>query len=372
MGDALWAAMYDRFAEPELTKLAESGQLEAAYHLTRCLRAFCSRLADLRQATQGFSDWQDLFLDMELPIAGVEIEGTGLLVAGRVDAVRANAEHGVVVVDYKLSQGGQVEHDLLQLAIYGHLLEASRPGLSFIGLLEYYDPDLTCIEASPADLRSLFAEMVRPVALEIASASAFSGPSVSALTSGSAVPAKPEESEEQDFSTQLVETFADFRLEIEVIDRIVAPQLVRYKVRPARGVKVVSLANRAEDVQVRLALQSPPRIEPGQGFVSVDVPKARPRTVYWKEVQSDDALASHESPVVFPIGNAESQGRRRYTISQETIGAEQHDADCTAAHALRCPQRAARRADRRNPRWPAAYATASVRQAFTGRIGPAQ
>ena len=215
-------------------KLAESGEVEAAYHLTRCLRTFCSRLAELREATPGFADWQDLYLDMELRIAGVEIDRTGLLVAGRVDAVRASADHGVVVVDYKLSQGGQVKHDLLQLAIYGHILEASRPNLSFTGLLEYYDPDLTCIEASPAELRSLFAEMVLPVVHEIASASA-SG-------SSSPVPTQPAESDEPNFSTQLVETFADFRLEIEVLDRVIAPQLVRYKVRPAPGVKVVSLA----------------------------------------------------------------------------------------------------------------------------------
>jgi S-DNA-T family DNA segregation ATPase FtsK/SpoIIIE len=289
--DALWQALYEHFAEKELTKLTGARQVESAYHLSRCLRAFCARLNDLRQTIAGFTDWQDLFLDMELPIDGVEIDGTGLTVCGRVDAVRADTAHGVVVVDYKLSQGGQAKHDLLQLAIYAYLLEASRPGLRFTGLLEYYDPELTCIDVSPAELRDLFDDMVRPVVDELA-----------AGTRPSAATARPTSTEEPDLSAQLVETFGDFRLNVEVVSRVAAPQIVRYKIRPAPGVKVVSLANRAEDVQVRLALPSPPRIEPGRGYVSVDIPKAKPATVYWRDVQADGALTHHDSRVVFPIG----------------------------------------------------------------------
>jgi Recombinase len=39
-------------------------------------------------------------------------------------------------------------------------------------------------------------------------------------------------------------------------------------------VKVASLANRAEDLQVSLALDAPPLIRPGRGFVVIDLPRA--------------------------------------------------------------------------------------------------
>ncbi|HEX6994920.1 MAG TPA: DNA translocase FtsK [Gammaproteobacteria bacterium] len=332
--DDLWHALYDRFAEADLTELAETGQLESALHISLCLRTFCTRLASLRGSIQGFAGWQDLFLGMELPIEGVVIADTDFAVSGRVDAVRADTKHGVVVVDYKLSRGSQTKHDLLQLAIYAHLLEAIRPGLSFAGLLEYYDPELCCIEVDPDDLRALFRDVVMPVLREMTDTrraaearrtgiAAHPGDGKAAspqqrgaagdraadeATDGSAETAQAETThadtaradEEPDLSTLIVETFADFRLDVQVVGRVKAPQLVRYKVRPARGVKVVSLANRSEDLQVRLTLPSPPRIGPCEGYVSVDIPKRCPRTVYWSDIRS--ASRSEHGSVVFPIG----------------------------------------------------------------------
>lgn len=322
----LWQALYDHFAQRDLTQLAQAGKVESALHLSHCLRAFCGRLAELRRSIPGFAGWQDLFLGMELSIDGVAIDGTEFTISGRVDAVRSDGKHGIVVVDYKLSRGSQAKHDLLQLAIYAHLLEVSRPGLIFTGLLEYYEPELYCIEVNPADLRGLFRDVVIPVLREMTearraeklrrrrrAAADFGNADIEArherrtvedATGGAfetAQAAAAHTVEEPDLSTLLVETFADFRLDVEVVGRIVAPQLVRYKVRPARGVKVVSLANRAEDLQVRLALPSPPRIGPCEGYVSVDIPKKRPRTVYWSDIRGASSQQEH-GPVVFPIG----------------------------------------------------------------------
>ncbi|MGQ0591585.1 MAG: DNA translocase FtsK [Gammaproteobacteria bacterium] len=96
--------------------------------------------------------------------------------------------------------------------------------------------------------------------------------------------------------------FAAFKLEVDILGKIEAPQLVRYRVRPAPGVKVVSLANRAEDLQVRLALHQPPLIGPAQGYVHIDIPRPKPDTVRWSEVMSDPAYQHHPSPVALPIG----------------------------------------------------------------------
>lgn len=298
-GEALWRECYQRFAEARLSELAEAGQVESAHHLSRCLRAFCGRLSELRRALPDFNDWQDLFLGEELAVQGVEIGGTGLRVSGRVDAVRSDPVHGVVVVDYKLSRGAQAKEDLLQLAIYAHLLEASRPGLRFAGLLEYYEPELNPLEVSPADLRDLFKQMVLPVVCELTGRKARAGEEADAATAG---PTPSGSSIEPDLSDRIAGTFEAFKLNVEVVGRIIAPQLVRYQVRPAAGVKVVSLANRAEDLQVRLALSAPPRVEPAEGYVTIDVPKKEPDIVFWRDVQAHPDLARHPSRVAFPIG----------------------------------------------------------------------
>jgi len=307
--EALWHEFYHRFAEASLGELAEAGQVESAHHLSACLRAFCARLAHLRGAIAGFSHWQDLFLGEELAVDCTDIAGTGLCVSGRVDAIRRDPAHGVVVVDYKLSRGGETKHDLVQLAIYGHLLEASRPGIDFTGLLEYYEPELAVLEVSAADLRDLFSQMVLPVAAELGRP-ASAPPAVPAPPPATPVPPDPVSDPpvsdtpggETDHSALIAETFAAFKLAVEVMGRTTAPQLVRYRVRPAAGVKVVSLANRAEDLQVSLALPSPPRIEPARGCVTIDVPKAVPDTVLWRDIQAAPELADHPSRVAFAIG----------------------------------------------------------------------
>lgn len=279
--DDLWREFYHRFAEEALAELAVAQKLESAHHLSHCLQAFCTRLNELRQAKPDFGHWQDIFLADEMAIKEV-LFTSGLLISGRVDAVRTDPTYGVVVVDYKLSHGSNAKEDLVQLAIYAHLLEKTRPGLIFTGLLEYYEPTLNQLHVTPDELRGIFNDLVVPV--------------IEMLTADKGKTVQP------DLSQQIVQTFAAFNLEVTVIGKIEAPQLNRYKVRPAPGVRVVALANRAEDLQVRLALPTPPRIEPAQGCVTIDVPKDKPDAVLWRNIRNDSALVDHPSRVAFPVG----------------------------------------------------------------------
>src|SRR5690606_30142063 len=151
---------------------------------------------------------------------------------------------GVVVVDYKLSRGGEARHDLVQLAIYARLLKLARPGLAFTGLLEYYGPELTVVEASPAELDDLFDTLVQPVIEELAAGGAVDRvrPGVPAAGGGSrvaagaapATPAAPPvgEAPQPDHSALIEATFAAFKLDVSVVGKIEAPQLLRYQVRP--------------------------------------------------------------------------------------------------------------------------------------------
>ena len=85
----------------------------------------------------------------------------------RVDAIRIHPERHLEVVDYKLSQGHEQKADLVQLAIYAHLLPIWRPGCEFCGTLEYYLPEFSEVHVSRADLSDIFAGMVAPVLREM-------------------------------------------------------------------------------------------------------------------------------------------------------------------------------------------------------------
>jgi S-DNA-T family DNA segregation ATPase FtsK/SpoIIIE len=295
-GEELWGMLYDQFAREPLEELIARGQLPSAHHLAKALRSFCDRLASLRKSAPEFRNWQDLFVTQEFRIDRVPFHfgSDEILVSGRPDAVRTDRETGLQIVDYKLSRGGSLKQDLLQLAIYSRLLQLVRPGLRFAGALEYYEPELHLVSASAAELDDLFREIVEPV-LSVLSSGKHPQKSASSATALSATG--------DDFQTvarKIERCYADFKLTVTVLRCEEAPQLVRYRVLPASGVKVVSLANRAEDLQVALALPQPPLVRAAPGCVTIDLPKPQPDTVSWETVIKSPALP--EGPLVFPVG----------------------------------------------------------------------
>jgi len=302
---ALWHTLYERFAAAPLAALAAADQVESAHHLARCLRAFCDRLEHLRRRTPDFSTWQNLFLGREYQLNHLPLPAgsTRMWVSGRLDAVRVHPEHGIEVVDYKLSQGAHAKHDLIQLAIYSRLLSAAKRGLRCVGTLEYYSPELQALQVTAEELDGIFDDSVQPVLDELSGTRAPPRRIVDPPP-----PEKPaqkparEPAAAPDRSHAIRDCFASFKLEVEPLSRHEAPQLVRYHLRPAPGVKVVSLANRAQDLQVSLALKQPPIIEPAQGYVTIDIPKERPDTVLWRDTmdQAEDTLQA--GALAFPIG----------------------------------------------------------------------
>ncbi|MBP1737997.1 MAG: hypothetical protein H6Q48_290, partial [Deltaproteobacteria bacterium] len=302
--DSIWSEMHDRFAVKKLDRLLRNGKVDSAYHLVNALKSFCQQVAHLRARTPEFRSWNDVYLAKEFPLKSIPVDiGHGsMLISGQLDAVRFHPEHDLELVDYKLTHGDHMKHDLLQLAIYAKLLSLARPGLTFHGTLEYYEPDLHEVVVSKKDLDGLFKDMVRPVLHEIA---AQKQPS-SEPHEKTASPCKPEKKSakgaRRNLSEAIRKCFADFKLEVEVLGQQEAPQLVRYRVKPAAGVKVISLANRADDLKVALSLPQTPLVEPSKGAVIIDILKEKPDLVYWKDVVSDSECRKHKSPVSFPVG----------------------------------------------------------------------
>ena len=111
------------------------------------------------------------------------------------------------------------------------------------------------------------------------------------------------ESEEgADIAARIKAAYASFNLQVEVLDHVAAPQLLRFRLQPAPGVRVVALAARAKDLQVALTLESPPIIAAAAGHVTVDIPRPKPATVAWSGQMKAAELAESTSPMAFPVG----------------------------------------------------------------------
>lgn len=326
-GPELWKALYDRFAVKHLDALVREEAVPSAHHLSRALSNFCDRLAALRaEAGAQCQSWRDLFLTQEYALHQVPVETpTGMImVSGRPDAVRQAFGRGLEVIDYKLSRGSSLKEDLIQVAAYAHLLSTTKPGLRFSGVLEYYEPALHVVPATERDLEVLWDEVILPALGDLARL-AEARPSLGAAGNAAAnagekfqKPTVAEKSltqptaaadgtealdldEDPESAAKIERTYASFKLKVKVIGCQIGPQLIRHYVVPGEGVKVVSLANRAEDLQVALASPLPPLIQAAPGFVTIDFPRERTDGVYlvdmWPVVEAKKA-----APLEFPVG----------------------------------------------------------------------
>ena len=295
-------------------KLFAAGRGEDAALFTERMRNFCIRLIELRHGTVQFENWQDIFVCAEQNLARipVPIHGTVVEVRGRVDAIRIHPERHLEVVDYKLSQGARQKADLVQLAIYAHLLPIWRPGCEFCGTLEYYLPEFHEVAVAQADLKDIFTGMVSPVLREMFAAQSRIEPQAQKLNmprSAEAAATRPVERSRATTGTDLdalgqtvVEAFRRFNLTVEAASVIEGPQLIRLRLAPGPGVKVSSLANRSEDLQIPLKLAQPPLIKAGKGFVILDLPRPEPKACFLKEALAGTLSSALRSTVAFPIG----------------------------------------------------------------------
>jgi S-DNA-T family DNA segregation ATPase FtsK/SpoIIIE len=283
-----WSMSLQTFSD----ELIAQGRVEEAAAFTDRIRGFCARLIAIKSRTKQFENWQDVFIATEasiknihVPVAGITIE-----IAAKVDAIRFHPKYHLEVVDYKLSQGSQQKSDLIQLAIYGHLLPLWRQGCRFCGTLEYYLPEFMEVNVSAEELADIYQGLIDPVLREMF------------LPGSTASVPKPAHRKPDAVAAQIVNAFKAFGLSVEAGDVVEAPQVTRVKVRPAAGVKVASLANRAEDLQVSLALDAPPLIRPGRGFVVIDLPRANRQTILLLDALEHDVMKASKSPMAFPVG----------------------------------------------------------------------
>ncbi len=291
--DHLWATSLQALTD----RLFARGRGKEAAIFAERMRNFCIRFIDLKRRVPHFENWQDVFVGAEQDLARIPVPvGDEVVdVRARVDAIRIHPERHLEVVDYKLSQGHELKADLVQLAIYAHLLPIWRPGCEFCGTLEYYLPEFSEVHVSRADLSDIFAGMVAPVLHEMF----LQKPKVTTPTDGTTAGAAPNFAA---LGQTVVDAFRGFNLGVDVSSVIEGPQLVRVRLTPAPGVKVTSLANRAEDLQIPLSLAEPPLIKAGKGFVILDLPRPEPKPCFLKEALAGSLARALKSTVAFPVG----------------------------------------------------------------------
>ena len=105
-----------------------------------------------------------------------------------------------------------------------------------------------------------------------------------------------------DIASRIEQTYASFNLAVKVVECVAAPQILRFRLQPAAGVRVVSLVSRAEDLQVALALQEPPKIDAAPGYVTVDVPRPNPLAVTWSGTMNNREVQEATGALAFPVG----------------------------------------------------------------------
>lgn len=304
----LWHPLWDHFAAEHINQLLGNNQdPDTVYHLVNCLKAFCQNLETLHKYEKKFKHWNQIFIVQEFKIEHVVLEfDEGILhISGRVDAIRSLPNNELEVVDYKLTKGENREQDLLQIAIYSQLLKLTKPGLSFHGLIEYYNPELITEKVNLNELDELYRQIVVPTIKYLLTAKPKipeQKPPKKEIAKERVELPKEELAYIESLSKNIKECYSSFNIKVDVIGAIEAPQLIRFQLQPGIGVKVVSVAGRAEDLKVQLGLPQTPHVHSQQGFIAVDIPKEKAETVDLIKILESPNFKGLNSPLVFPIG----------------------------------------------------------------------
>jgi S-DNA-T family DNA segregation ATPase FtsK/SpoIIIE len=103
---------------------------------------------------------------------------------------------------------------------------------------------------------------------------------------------------------QLLDTLRQRRLAVEGLGFVCGPSFIRLKIGldMSKGTTVRKIEATAKDLQVALALSSPPMIEAQSGYVSVDVPRNVRQPLSLADMMKTAAPTRPKSEAAFPLG----------------------------------------------------------------------
>ena len=129
-------------------------------------------------------------------------------------------------------------------------------------------------------------------------------PSIDLLAKGKFEEDIHQEEEKNMNAEKLVDALQQFnvRISIKGIDR--GPRITRYEIVPARGVKVNSVTNLFNDIQLNLGVEGM-RMEapiPGKSAIGVEIPNKKPSTVLLRDLVETDEFVSASSKTMSCLG----------------------------------------------------------------------
>jgi len=106
-------------------------------------------------------------------------------------------------------------------------------------------------------------------------------------------------------NTEIMEkTFADFGIEVEVVDVAIGPTITQYALRPAHGIKIARIVALQNDLALALAAH-PIRIEapiPGRSLVGIEVPNKTIAPVSLRSLIDSEAFRKADTDLTFALG----------------------------------------------------------------------
>ena len=109
---------------------------------------------------------------------------------------------------------------------------------------------------------------------------------------------------------QVISTLTSLKLPVRPEGYVCGPRLIRLKVKPrvGKGATVKKIMNRAEDLQIELALAVPPLIRAQAGYLGIDIPRSSVRPLTLEALWEAGAAQRPDSAVAFPLGMAVDGG----------------------------------------------------------------
>jgi len=114
---------------------------------------------------------------------------------------------------------------------------------------------------------------------------------------------------------QIIETLANYKIEIVKIKATIGPTVTLYEIIPAPGVRISKIRNLEDDIALSLSALGIRIIAPipGKGTVGIEVPNKKPQTVSLKEVLISDRFKNAKMELPIALGK---------TISNEVFVAD--------------------------------------------------
>ena len=114
---------------------------------------------------------------------------------------------------------------------------------------------------------------------------------------------------------QIIETLANYKIEIVKIKATIGPTVTLYEIIPAPGVRISKIRNLEDDIALSLAALGIRIIAPipGKGTIGIEVPNANAQTVALKEVLMSERFKSAKMELPIALGK---------TISNEVFVAD--------------------------------------------------